>query len=98
VGQHIVGDDQVGGLALGAQPARQVAAEECGKGAHPGCDRCRCRRRRWVDPEHRDAVGDEVPQHVAVVARDLDYERARAQAQPLDQLQRMRAGMRQERA
>ena len=59
VGQHVVGDDQVGALALGAQLAREVAAEERRERRHAGRrspprpaprpDRCRapgCRARR----------------------------------------------------
>ena len=49
-------------------------------------------------PEHRDAVGDEVAQQVAVVARDLDHQRAGAEAEPRDQLHALRARMRQQRA
>ena len=68
------------GCSLGAQPPGEVAAEERVQRAHPGRGRGRRRRRRRVDPEHRDAAGDEVLEHVAVVARDLDHERAAARA------------------
>ncbi len=47
------------------------------------------RPRRWVDAEHRDPGLHEVPQHVAVVGGDLDHQARTAQAQPIDQLQRV---------
>ena len=42
-----------------------------------------------VDAEHRDPGLHEVPQHVAVVGGDLDHQARTAQAQPIDQLQRV---------
>ena len=96
VGQHVVGDDHVGAPALGLEPGRDLATEELVEGRDPGADRGRRRRLGRIDALDRDAALDEVAQKVAVVARDLDHQGARAQPLALDQLERVGARVRQE--
>ena len=97
--QHVVGDDQIGGSGRSARSRRASSRpKKVVERAHPGLDRRRGRRLGRIDAEHRDAARDEVLQHVAVVARDLDHERAGAEPQPLDQLEGMRARVGEQRA
>ncbi len=83
VREHVVGDDQVGGRAPRDEVARRVSTP---KNAHLGRDARRLgdlgHVGRRLDTEHRDARGDEVLQQVAVVARDLDDEALRPEAEP----------------
>jgi hypothetical protein len=74
VSEHVVGDDQIGGAAIGPQSSGERAPEEVLERRHPGLDRGCGRRRRGIDAEHGDPARDEVLQHVAVVAGDLDYQ------------------------
>ena len=96
--QHVVGEDHIGAFAFGLEPGREVAAEELDQRRHAGADRRRCWRLGRVDALHRDAALDEVAQQVAIVARDLDDQRLRAQPLALDQLERVGARVREQRA
>jgi hypothetical protein len=82
VREHVVGHDQVGRHASADELLGELAAEEGDLRRHARLDRhfgdVGCR----LDPEHGDAVGDEVPEEIAVVARDFEHERLRAELKP----------------
>ena len=81
VGQHVVGGHQVGAIAAGGEVLAGFCIEEHHVGAHAdGAGRLR-RVGRGLDAEHRDVLGQEVLQQVAVVARHLDDEGFRPQSQ-----------------
>ena len=86
VGEHVVRDHHVGSLPLRRQTVRDVDAEELPHGRHP--DRLGGIRRTdgGVDPQDGDAFLHEVPQEVAVVARELDHETVGPKVPRRDQL------------
>jgi hypothetical protein len=84
VRHHVVGGDQVGALALGDEVAGRLAPEEADERldsellCHLGDVGGR------LDAQRRDAALDDVPQQVAVVARDLHDQAVGAEAEALD--------------
>ncbi len=94
VGQHIVGDDQVGGPALGLEFRRGLAAEESDDRLQSVVPLRRLGAvRRRVDAERRDAAPQEILQQVAVVARHFDHARRWPQFEPIDCHRREALGM-----
>ena len=98
VRQDVVGEDQVGHAAFIAQLLGERAAEEGVEGRHAGGDRGLRGRPCRIDPQDRHAARDEVAQQVAVVAGDLDHQRAGIEAKPKGQLLGVGARVRQQRA
>ncbi len=94
--QHVVRDDEVGLLSLGAQLPGQIETE---KGVHRvharGARRLDGALRR-IDTEHGNACLDEILQHISVIAGDLGDQRIRPELARLDQLQRILARMLEE--
>ena len=72
VGKHVVRRREVGPVTRRGEPPGGVAAEEGDVCGHPALDGDAGDVGRRLDAEHRHALGDEVLQQVAVVARDLD--------------------------
>ena len=93
MGEHVIGDDQIGGATLGPEPAGEGAPEEILERRHSGLDGGCGRCRRGIDAEHGNAALDEVLQHVAVVAGDLDHQGFGIEFQARDQLLGIAAGM-----
>ena len=80
--QHVVGEDQVGHAALLAKLLGQRAAEEGVSVGTPAAIAALRRRLGRVDAQDRHAARDEVAQQIAVVAGDLDHQRAGIEAKP----------------
>ena len=80
VRQHIVGVDDVRPAPLGGKLHREVAAEERVQRVDAALARRRHRTGRRIDAQHRNAPLAVVLQQVAVVARELDHERAAIEA------------------
>ncbi len=79
--QYVVSDEQVRPAELCGEFARHARTEEAADGGHSlgncgggdiGCG---------LDPEHRNSLGDEMLQQIAVVARDLHHQAAARDAQ-----------------
>ena len=93
VSEHVVADQEVGSFTLGPQPPGQVEAEELDQrrdAGFPGGGRDVGGR---LDSEHGDAALDERAQEIAVVARDLDHLARRVEAEPIDHLADVAAGV-----
>ena len=81
--KHVVRHDQIGGHAACGQLLGEGAPEEPHLGRNTGTHRHLRDVGGRFHPEHRHTGRNEVPQEVPVVARDLEHQRARVEAEPL---------------
>ncbi len=87
VGEDVVGDDEVGRAVDGPRSLTpDLLAQERDLGRDALVHRGLGDVRGGLDAEAADAAGDDVLEQVAVVARHLDDEGARAQPQPVHRL------------
>ena len=79
VGEHVVGRGEIGGAAFCGQPLPEFAAEECFPHFDALCSRHLRSAGGGLDAQTRNALGLHVLQQIAVVGRDLDHQRGRAE-------------------
>ena len=84
LGQDVVAHDQIGPAAVRDQPLGEIVSEELGQGRHAAVDRRLGDVRGRLDPEHRDALRQEMLQEIAVVRGELDHEALGAETLTLD--------------
>ena len=83
LGQHVVADDQIGAPALGDQRIGQGDAEEVDLRRDAFVDRDAGDVGGRLDAEHGHAERQEMLQQIAVIARKLDHQAVRAEAEPV---------------
>ncbi len=91
--EHVVPEDEIGVAAFAREPGPELRAEELGDGLHAARDRRLGDVQRRLDPEHRDALREEVLQEISVVRRELDDEAVPPEREPLAHLVDVRARM-----
>src|SRR5205085_7231198 len=72
--QHVIPEDEVGGLSLCDQGSGQFGAKKSNRGWYALFNGYGCDISRGLNSKHRNAFVHEVLQQISVVARHLDHE------------------------
>ncbi len=86
LGEDVVPEDEVRVPALAREPRAELRPEELGDRLDTSRDRCLGDVQRRLDPQHGDALREEVLQEIPVVRRELDDEALRPEREPLAHL------------